>query len=317
MKALGIVLSVAAGFADIVLLIAYICFRMAFYVPKKRPPIVEFPVPEGPEFDPYREQMIQWIKEARALPQEDMQIRSFDGLTLRGRYYEYAPGAPIELMLHGYRGNSERDMSGGVQRCFALGRSALVVDQRCCGRSEGTVITFGLREHKDCLYWVDHMVKRFGPDVKIILTGISMGAATVLMASGCNLPENVIGVLADCSCSNAKEIIGRVAHDRFGFPEGPSYFFVRLGALLYGGFDPNKADPKEAVRNAKVPVIFYHGEADGFVPCQMSRDIYENCASRKALVTIPGADHGLSYPKDPDTYLKTLSDFFGPEAGAK
>jgi fermentation-respiration switch protein FrsA (DUF1100 family) len=246
-----------------------------------------------------------------------VQITSFDGLVLRGRYYEYAPGAPIELMLHGYRGESERDMSGGVQRCFALGRSSLVVDQRSCGRSEGTVITFGAKEHKDCLYWVEYMVKRFGPDVKIILTGISMGAATVVMASGCDLPKNVIGVLADCGCSSAREIIKLVIRNRIGLPPDLAYPFVRLGAKLFGGFDPDTASPVDYIKNTKVPVIFYHGDADDFVPSYMSQDMFDACPSRKELVIIPGAAHGLSFPKDPDTYLRTLSAFFGPDGSAK
>ena len=317
MNYLWIGLSVLAALAVIVVLIAYICFRMAFYVPKKRPAAEEYPVPDGEEYIPYREQMIQWIKESRALPHEDVQITSFDGLILRGRYYEYAPGAPIELMLHGYRGESERDMSGGVQRCFAIGRSALVVDQRACGRSEGTVITFGAKEHKDCLYWVEYMVKRFGPDVKIILTGISMGAATVVMASGCDLPKNVIGVLADCGCSSAKQIIKLVIRNRIGLPPDLAYPFVRLGARLFGSFDPDTASPVDYIKNTKVPVIFYHGDADDFVPSYMSQDMFDACPSRKELVIIPGAAHGLAFPKDPETYLRTLDAFFGPEGRAK
>ena len=317
MNYLWIGLSVLAALAVIVVLIAYICFRMAFYVPKKRPAAEEYPVPDGEEYIPYREQMIQWIKESRALPHEDVQITSFDGLVLRGRYYEYAPGAPIELMLHGYRGESERDMSGGVQRCFAIGRSALVVDQRACGRSEGNVITFGAKEHKDCLYWVEYMVKRFGPDVKIILTGISMGAATVVMASGCDLPKNVIGVLADCGCSSAKQIIKLVIRNRIGLPPDLAYPFVRLGARLFGSFDPDTASPVDYIKNTKVPVIFYHGDADDFVPSYMSQDMFDSCPSRKELVIIPGAAHGLAFPKDPETYLRTLDAFFGPEGRAK
>ena len=317
MKFLMIGLGALAALAALALLISYICFRMAFYVPKKRPVPEEFPVPDGEEYLPYRDQMIQWIKETRAMPHEDMEITSWDGLKLRGRYFEYAPGAPIELMLHGYRGESERDMSGGVHRCFRLGRSALVVDQRACGRSEGNVITFGAKEHKDCLCWVDHMVKRFGPDVKIILTGISMGAATVVMASGCQLPDNVIGVLADCGCSSAKEIIKLVIRTRIGLPPDLAYPFVRLGARVFGNFDPNTASPVDWVKNTKVPVIFYHGDADDFVPCSMSQDMFDACPPRKQLVLIPGAAHGLAFPKDPETYLQTLSEFFGPEASVK
>lgn len=316
MEILWILIGVAAFLAAAVLLIAYICFRMAFYVPKNRPvETEEYPIPDGEVYEPYREQMTNWIREVRSLPHEDMDITSFDGLTLRGRYYEYAPGAPIELMLHGYRGNSERDMCGGVQRCFALKRNALIVDQRGCGRSEGTVISFGINERKDCLAWTDHLIRRFGPDVKIILTGISMGAATVMMASGSDLPKNVIGVLADCGYSSAKEII-KIVIRQMKLPAELSYPFVKLGAKLYGHFDLEETSPIEAVRNAKVPIIFYHGEADDFVPCSMSQECFDACASRKAIVTISGAGHGLSYPKDPETYLQTLFDFFGPDASA-
>ena len=315
MKYLWIGLFILALLAAIVVLIAYICFRMAFYVPKKRPTPEEYPVPDGEEYLPYREQMIQWIKETRAMPHEDMQITSFDGLTLRGRYYEYAPGAPIELMFHGYRGNAERDLSGGIQRCFALGRSALVVDQRCSGKSEGSVISFGINEHRDCLTWLELMQARFGTEVKIILTGISMGAATVMTVADQPLPDNVLGILADCGYTSAKEIIQTIIRG-MGLPVGPSYFFVKLGARIFGRFDLEETSPVEALKKATVPVIFFHGEDDDFVPCSMSKRCYDVCSTRKMLVTVPGAGHGLSYPVAPKRYLQALRDFFGPEASA-
>jgi fermentation-respiration switch protein FrsA (DUF1100 family) len=49
----------------------------------------------------------------------------------------------------------------------------------------------------------------------------------------------------------------------------------------------------------------------------MSRENYEACASRKELVFIAGAGHGLAYPVDKQKYLQTLGDFFGPELSAK
>lgn len=298
----------------VVMAIAWGCYRYAFYAPPRKPRDANLlDVPEGKAYAPHRENMEQWIREARTLPQEAVSIRSFDGLTLTGVYYEYAPGAPIELMFHGYRGNRERDLSGGVQRCFALGRSALLVDQRGALDSDGSTITFGIYEHRDCLKWVDFLVEKFGPDVKIILTGISMGAATVMMAAGCDLPENVIGVLADCGYSSVKDILCHVA-GMMHLPPKLCWPFLKLGAKLFGRFDPDETFPVEALKHAKVPVIFFHGEADSLVPCSMSRICYEACASRKRLVTIPGADHGLSYPTDPETYLNALREFFGEEA---
>lgn len=302
---------IAAAAVLAVLLIAYLCYRMAFYVPdRKEKEEDRIDTPSGKIYDPFRESIIRWTLETRAMPREDMYITSFDGLTLHGRYYEYAPGAPIELMMHGYRGTAERDLSGGVQRCFKLGRSALIVDQRCSGESGGNTITFGIREHRDCLSWVDHMLTRFGPDVKILLTGISMGASTVLMAAGKPLPENVVGILADCGYDSAKNIIKKVIRD-MKLPPVLAYPFVKLGARLYGHFDLEETSPLEAMKTCALPVILFHGENDDFVPCQMSRNIYDACTSKKKLVTVPGAGHGLSYPTAPEEYRQAVKEFFG------
>lgn len=296
--------------AAIVLLISYICFRMAFYVKEKA--IIgpnDFPIPDGEIYEPHRPQMVAWMKEVRALPSREFTIRSHDGLKLYGKYYQFSPSAPIELMFHGYRGNAERDLCGGVQRAFSLGHSALIVDQRASCHSDGNIISFGVNEHKDCLAWLDFAIQTFGQDAQIILTGISMGATTVLLAAGRELPKNVIGVLADCGYTTAREIICEVIR-QMHLPPKLSYPFVRLGAKLFGHFDLEAANAPKALANCKVPVIFFHGEADDFVPCAMSKANYDACPSRKALVTIPGAGHGLAYLVDPKGYLKAAGDFF-------
>ena len=293
----------------LILLTAYLCYRKAFFVSRRAK---QHPVglPENEIYGQFREKIDNWARETSQLPCEEFEITSFDGLRLRGRYYEFAPGAPIELMFHGYRGTAERDLAGGVQRCFKLGRSALIVDQRCSGKSQGNVITFGILEHRDCLKWVDFMIGHFGADVKIYLCGISMGAATVLMAAGEELPENVIGVLADCGYTSAKEIIQTVIRG-IGLPPKLAYPFVKLGAKVFGRFDLEEISPVEAVKKCKVPVFFIHGEADDYVPCEMSRKNFEACASRKQLMTVPGAAHGLSYPVAQEQYLQAVGEFFG------
>ena len=297
--------------AALVLIVSYICFRMAFYADRSKqasPDVLD--LPDGEVYKPFLPFMEECAKEVRAMPCEELHTTSFDGLPLYGRYYEYAPGAPIELMMHGYRGSAERDLSGGVRRAFRLGHSVLLVDQRCSGKSGGDVITFGIREHKDCLAWLEKMGERFGPDARIILTGISMGAATVLLAAGQPLPDTVIGVLADCGYTSAKDIIQVVIKD-MGLPPKLSYPFVKLGAQIYGGFDLEEVSPCEEIKKATVPVIFFHGEDDAFVPCYMSKINYDACPTRKALVTIPGAGHGLSYPVAKEPYLAAMRDFFG------
>lgn len=307
------ILSVLLTLTAFVLAAALICYRIAFYAPRSEAASDEIEIPKGEIYEEFRDAMITWTREVRSMPHEEMNIASFDGLNLHGKYYEYAPGAPVELMFHGYRGTAERDLSGGVQRCFKLGRSALIVDQRCSGNSGGKTITFGINEHRDCLSWVDFMIDRFGPDVKIILTGISMGASTVLMAAGRDLPPNVIGVLADCGYNSARDIISKVIR-QMGLPPAVCYPLVKLGARLFGGFDLDEFSPEEAMKRCKVPVIFFHGDQDELVPCEMSRINYEACGCRKRLVIVSGAGHGLSYPVAPEAYLDALWDFFGAEA---
>ncbi len=288
--------------------VTYICFRMAFFVDRKKARRDDIELPDGEIYEPYHEQMINWTKETRQMPSKEFSIVSFDGLKLYGKFYEFENGAPIELMFHGYRGTAERDLSGAVQRCFKLGRSALIVDQRCSGKSDGNVITFGVNEHKDCLKWVEFMVSHFGDDVKIILTGISMGASTVLMASGKELPSNVIGVLADCGFTSAKEIIKKVI-GQLKLPVEISYFFVKLGAKIFGHFDLEETSAIEAVKKCKIPIIFIHGEADDYVPCEMSIKNYEACSSRKELVTVPGAGHGLAFLVGNELYFEKVTNF--------
>lgn len=297
------------GLLALLLLALFICFMLTYYVPTRRPSKKEYPMPPLPVYKPYYELMRGWMEQTRSIPYEAMQVTTPDGLTLRGRYYEYAPGAPVEVMFPGYRGDAQRDLCGGVQRCFALGHNALVVDQRAGGFSDGHIITFGAKEHRDCLLWVEHAVKRFGPDVRLILTGISMGATTVLLAAGEPLPPQVVGVLADCGYTNARQIICKVIR-QIHLPVRLLYPLVRWSARLFAGFDPDTVDVPAALERCTLPVFFAHGEADDFVPCEMSRINHAACPSPKALYTVPGAGHGLSYPAAQETYLTQVASFF-------
>lgn len=310
MEIVWILLSVLAGIVGVILLAAFVCFMLAFYAPKRRPiGKNEYPIPPGNIYLIHRDRMVAWMKETRAASHTDMSVTSFDGLTLRGKYYEYAPGAPVELMIHGYRGTAERDLCGGVQRAFALGHNVLTVDQRASGFSDGHIITFGIRESRDCLTWIEHIRATFGSETKIYLTGISMGAATVLTAVGRGLPDNVCGILADCGYSTSRDIIKKVIR-QLHLPAALLYPLVRLGARLYGGFDPEEISPLDAMKQCRIPVIFFHGDADDYVPCDMSRENYETCTAEKCLVIVPGAGHGLAYLVDPSTYIEALRDFW-------
>ena len=291
--------------------ICMVCFFKTFYSFRKKDES-EYPIPEGKLYDPHRAQMIEWIKAARAYPSRDVEIRSFDGLTLRGKYYEKEKGAPIEILFHGYKGSGERDLSGGVYRCFCLGHNALVVDQRASGKSDGRVITFGNKESRDCLGWIDFVISNIDKDARIILTGISMGAATVMTASGYELPENVVGVLADCGYTSTRDIIMKVMTTDMKLNAKILYPFARVSAILFGGFDPNATSPIKSMEKCRVPIIFFHGDDDKYVPLSMSEENYRVCASeKKRLVVTKGAGHGLCFPVNQEEYLTEMRDFFG------
>ncbi len=294
-----------AGIA--VTLVCY--FRMFHSKPRRVLGEDEIAIPEGDIYEVFREDMVGWTKMIRAYPYKEYAIQSFDGLTLRAKFFEHKPGAPIELMFHGYRGCAERDLNGGVERCFRLGHSALLIDHRAAGFSDGHVITFGILEKRDCLAWVDFAVKEFGEDAKLILTGISMGAATVMMAAGEPLPSQVKYILADCGYTSPREIISKVMAD-MRLPPKLIYPFAKVAARLFGRFDLDETSPLEAMSRCSVPVVFAHGDADDFVPYDMSARLHAACVSEhKKLITIHGAGHGLAFPVGRDEYVNALAEF--------
>ena len=308
---IGLYILIAVGLLLLMLAAMAVCFYMTFYSRGGR--VLgedEFEFPQGKIYEPFYDDMRNWMREVRSMPHKEFSITTFDGLTLRGKYYEHEKGAPIEILFHGYRGTAERDLCGAVRRCFRLGRNALIVEQRAAGVNNGHVISFGINEHRDCLKWIDFCINHFGKDAKIIITGISMGATTVLLAAGePSLPSNVIGVLADSGFSTAKEIIQKVIR-QMHLPVFPTYALIRLSGRLFGGFDIEQKSAIEAMRSCKIPVIFFHGDADDFVPCDMSVRMYEACASEyKKLVKVPDAGHGLAYIIDKESYIQNVKDF--------
>lgn len=293
----------------IVLLTSYICFLKVFRTPKrKKLGKGEYDLPPGDIYEPFYPQMREWIDSIRGMKRELFEIESFDGLKLRGYYYEYSPDSPLELIFHGYGGNAERDLSGGVERCFALGRSAVLIDQRGAGMSEGRISSFGINERLDCLEWIKFATRKFGKDRPLIIGGVSMGAATVMMASGEDLPKNVACVMADCGYSSSKKIIKKVVRE-MKLPPSLVYPFIRLGGMLYGKFDIEETDPVSAVARSKTPIVYIHGDEDDFVPHSMSVECFEATRAPKKLVTIEGAGHGLGFPQNQSKYVESLRDF--------
>ena len=281
-------------------------FRV-FYNKKDRD--VTHDILRGPDYDRFRDEMLTTIDNALKLPFESVYIRAYDGKKLFGRVYLRTPGAPFHIQFNGYKGNGIRDFAGGLQLALAEGGNVLLVDQRSHGLSGGRTITFGVKERRDVLSWVRYVADNYGPDNPIYVEGVSMGAATVLMAGDLALPACVKGIVADCPFSSPVGIVADVGRKVVGRIIVPAYPLVVLAALLYGGFNIFASSALRSAPNIRVPVLLIHGTADNFVPIAMSRAIRDRNPSMITLVEVNGAPHGLSYFQDYDLYRRAFRDF--------
>lgn len=291
----------------LVLLIgSYYAYRIAFYSPPKgRDQVVK---PKSSQYDPYREEMRRLYHQLNDRPWEHVTILSHDGLKLSGRYYHVKDGAPLDIGFHGYRSHPLTDFSGGTELSFQLGHNVLLVDERAHGRSEGSTISFGILERQDVFSWVNYAIERFGHDVTILIYGVSMGGATVLMASDLDWPANVKGIIADCPYAKPLDVIMHVGRNT-SFPNWLIKPFACLGARIWGGFDLLDTDAVEAVKNAKIPILIIHGEDDRYVPCEMSESVARANPQMVKRFTFHGAAHGISYLVDTPRYQQIVKDF--------
>lgn len=291
----------------IILALSYFGYRIAFQAPKHIDAELQ-PLPQGEQYEPRHPNIRKSIDTMRAVPFEGVYITAHDGKKLFARYYHTKDNAPVQIQFHGYKSNAYLDFCGGHFLARKVGHNVLVVDQRSHGKSEGHTITFGVKERRDVLSWIEYVLDRFGKDTAIILCGLSMGAATVLMSTDLDLPENVKGIIADCPYSSPKAIIQKVGKDMH-LPPGLLYPFVKLGAFLFGHFNVDESSAVTAVAGTKIPILLFHGDDDRFVPCDMSKEIKEACSSDITLVLISEAGHGLSYLVEPGQYEEATLTF--------
>lgn len=302
----SILLGLAIFFPIAILALLYYGYKLAFYY--KDPHASPYDYEDTDQSRACKEVLDAAIAEFKSAPFEAVSIKSHDGLELCGRYYHLKDNAPLEIQCHGYKGNAIRDFSGNWKIANEAGRNVLLIDERCHGNSEGHTITFGILERNDVLNWIKYANERFG-NVPIILSGVSMGAATVLMTSSMNLPANVKGIIADCPYDAPSNIIKKVLGSDMGMPVKFVYPLIKLGGMVYGKFNLDAASPVKAVKEAKVPILLIHGDDDRFVPYDMSCNIYETNPMQIEFHTIHGAGHAYNYATSPEEYTKIVHAF--------
>ena len=248
----------------------------------------------------------EWLEGQK---QEPLEIVSFDGLKLRALFIPNPEARGTLLLFHGWRSSWKTDFTVALPFYHSLGLNLLLADQRSQNSSEGKYMTYGVREHKDVASWVDCMAQKLGKDHPLFLGGLSMGAATVLMASDLEYRANVRGVIADCGFTSPWAIIRKVAGRSKWIPLDASSALLNIFTRRFAGFDMKEKSAPEALGRTKLPVLLIHGLADDFVPAEMSRENYAACASEKELILVEGAAHGMSYVVEPERVKAAIGGF--------
>ncbi len=248
---------------------------------------------------------------------EEIEMTSFDGLKLHA-YFLPAPGGAENasgslVLMHGFHGSGLKDFAIVSKFYHQNNFNVLIPDQRTHGQSEGKFITFGVKERFDCHDWVLLLNKKLGSDRNVFLDGVSMGCATVLMACGTGLPENVKGVIADCGFTSPYEIMKHVITQNMHLPAFPIMPIANMLTKCLADFGLKEYSATRAMEGNTIPVLFVHGDADDFVPPYMTEQNYAACTAPKQLFMVSGAIHAMSYftdtPKSQQVILEFLEKY--------
>ena len=248
-------------------------------------------------------------------PNETVEITAHDGEKLVGHYIPCENPQRMIIAVHGWRSSWHSDFGLVADFWRENQCSVLYIEQRGQNNSGGQYMGFGLTERFDCLDWINWAIGRCGNDIPIYLAGVSMGATTVLMAAGLDLPANVHGIMADCGFTSPsaiwKHIANKNLHIGFGV-RGVIADAMCKQKISMGTEDYSTVD---ALKSANIPVLLVHGTNDRFVPVEMTYENYAACSAPKELLIVPNADHGMSYFLEPRKYEKAVKAFWKEHDG--
>ena len=249
-----------------------------------------------------------WIYDYK--DKEDVFINSFDNLKLHGYILKTENSDKWAITVHGYTNKAE-SMSAMAYKYHSLGYNILMPDLRGHGKSEGSYVGMGWHDRLDILKWIDLIIKE-NKDAKILLHGISMGAGTVMMVSGEELPENVKVIIEDCGYTSAKEQLAYNLKTMFKLPSFPILNFCSLITKIKDNYFISEASAIKQLQKAKVPILFIHGDKDKFVPFYMLDKLYNACSSKKDKLIIKDVGHAKSESLKSDLYWNKVEDFIKP-----
>lgn len=273
---------------------------------KQRPKITQ-----GDRVRKFQERIDKTGKELLEKDIEEVEITSRDGLRLVGHWYPCENAKRVIVAMHGWRSAWYLDFGMIADFWHNEGCSILFAEQRAQNNSDGEYITFGYMERYDCLDWINWVNERTEQQNPIYLAGVSMGASTVLMTAGLDLPENVKGVIADCGYTSAYDIWRHVVKDNMKLSYALRGLMIDRICQTKINTNSKEITTLTAMQKTQIPILFIHGTDDKFVPVRMTYENYKACNSPKELLIIPGAIHGQSYDVEQEKYEAATRAFWG------
>ena len=297
--------SVVLGLILLFFLAVFLLYHFIFYSPLKGQ-LNDFNLQDSTNYRGYEERIKNLITDLMNKPYEDVYIRSFDKLKLHARLFENKNTNKVAILCHGYRGTAYRDFSGGATEMIELGYNVILIDQRAHGLSEGHSITFGVRETKDLLSWIEFVKERFGQDIDLVLVGVSMGGHVVLSVA--NQVDKEVKIIADCPYSSPKAILHNSIKS-VHLPIWLFYFLINLAAILFTHENMSKTSVYDIIKDSENKILIIHGDKDSVVPYTNSLALKEAFPDKIQYELFPGADHGVSYVVDTKRYKEIVRAF--------
>lgn len=246
---------------------------------------------------------------------EEVTIESYDWLKLSGWFLANKDengnvSKKTMLLMHGYRCQMPFDLGHTYKHFYEAGYNLMIPQQRSHGKSEGGHICYGTKERFDVQKWCEYLVEKVGEDQEINLMGISMGAATVLMSTGLDLPKQVNKVIADCGFTSPKAEF-EACLNGYGIKKGKNLFLkaAEIWAKSDADFRFEDYSTLDAMKVNTHPILFIHGDADDFVPTRFTTENYEACQAPKKVLYVKGAKHATSGLVDPEAYFRAIDEF--------
>lgn len=277
----------------------------------------EYMADQYPELRPW----IDSLQTADAL--RELYIEGEGGNSLHALYIAAAqPTGRTAVIVHGYTDNAIRMLHIGYLYNRLLGYNILLPDLYGHGLSEGDHIRMGWHDRLDLLQWTATADELFGrnlPDTlgggtQMVVHGISMGAATTMMASG-EVEQGIYRqpfikcFVEDCGYTSAWDEFRGELKAQFGLPAFPLLHTASLLSRWEYGWNFREASALEQVKKCTRPMLFIHGDADTFVPTAMVYRLYEAKPEPKELWIVPDAAHATSYKERPQEYADRVKAF--------